>query len=201
MMVILGMTGSIGMGKTETGRMFVRLGIPVFDADKSVHELYARGGKAVAPVNDAFPGVLVDGAIDRARLGEQVIGNTEALQRLEDIVHPLVQEQRQAFMAEAVAAGADIVVLDIPLLFETGGEDKVDRILVVSAPEDVQRERVLAREGMTEAKFNAILEKQLNDAEKRRRADYVIETDKGLPDAERQVRSLVDRLRAETDGV
>jgi dephospho-CoA kinase len=195
------MTGSIGMGKTETGRMFVRLGIPVFDADKSVHELYARGGKAVAPVNDAFPGVLVDGAIDRARLGEQVIGNTEALQRLEDIVHPLVQEQRQAFMAEAVAAGADIVVLDIPLLFETGGEDKVDRILVVSAPEDVQRERVLAREGMTEAKFNAILEKQLNDAEKRRRADYVIETDKGLPDAERQVRSLVDRLRAETDGV
>lgn len=196
MMLILGLTGSIGMGKTETAKMFRSLGIPVFDADAAVHELYANGGAGVAEVEAAFPGVTVDGAIDRDRLGKAVIGNRDAIAKLESIVHPLVRQAQIDFRKQAEAEGADIAVLDIPLLFETGGESRVDKIVVVSAPADVQRRRVLERPGMSEEKFDAILAQQLPDAEKRARADFIIETDRGLDDARQQVTVLVESLRA-----
>lgn len=195
-MLKLGLTGSIGMGKTETAKMFRALDIPVFDADATVHRLYGVGGKAVAPVEAAFPGVTRDGAVDRERLGEMVLSDPQAIARLEAIVHPLVRDEQKSFLAEAEAAGADIVVLDIPLLFETGGEDRVDRIVVVSAPAAVQRTRVLERPGMTPDKFEAILEQQVPDVDKRARADFIIETDKGLDDALCQVKAVVDSLRA-----
>ena len=194
-MLLLGLTGSIGMGKTETAKMFRALGIPVFDADAAVHQLYAAGGKAVAPVGEAFAGVITNGAVDRELLGRAVLSDPQAISKLEEIVHPLVREARRDFVAEAVAAGADIAVLDIPLLFETGGEGQVDKVVVVSAPADVQRKRVLERPGMTEEKFNAIRDKQMPDAEKRARADFIIETDRGLDDARQQVEAVVDSLR------
>ncbi len=194
-MLVLGLTGSIGMGKTETAKMFRSLGIPVFDADAAVHQLYAEGGAAVAAVEEAFPGVTVDGTIDRDRLGQAVLGNADAIARLEKIVHPLVRQAQIDFRLRAEAEGADIAVLDIPLLYETGGEARVDKVVVVSAPADVQRKRVLERPGMTEEKFNAILAKQLPDPEKRARADFVIETDRGLDDALQQVKALVETLR------
>ena len=199
-MLKLALTGSIGMGKSETARMFAELGIPVFDADATVHRLYAPGGDAVAAVEAAFPGTVVDGQVDRARLGERVLSDSDAIARLEAIVHPLVRREEQTFLKQASAAGADIILLDIPLLFETSGESRADRIVVVSAPADVQRERVLARPGMAEQKFEAILAKQVPDAEKRARADYVIETNRGLDDARNQVKRLVDELRAELSG-
>lgn len=199
-MMRLGLTGSIGMGKSETARMFARLGIPVFDADETVHALYAKGGSAVGPIGAAFPGAVVAGAVDRDRLGRAVIGKPAALARLEAIVHPLVRAAEQRFVEHAAHAGADIVVLDIPLLYEKGGEGRVDRVVVVSAAAEVQRERVLARQGMTREKLDAILATQLDDAEKRRRADHVIMTDKGLEDAFAQVGALVDSLRGEMAG-
>ncbi|MBO9557209.1 MAG: dephospho-CoA kinase [Caulobacter sp.] len=195
-MIVLGLTGSIGMGKSTTSAMFVEAGVPVYDSDAAVHALYASGGAAVAPVEAAFPGVVVDGAIDRARLSAAVMGNSEALAVLESIVHPLVGAHRIGFFEDAEAKGADIVVLDIPLLFETGGEKKVDKVVVVSAPAEVQRERVLARPGMDVAKFEAILARQTPDAEKRTRADFVIDTGQGLDVARQQVRDLLSRLRA-----
>jgi dephospho-CoA kinase len=199
-MIRLGLTGSIGMGKSETARMFARLGILVFDADETVHALYAKGGAAVGPIGAAFPDAVDDGAVDRDRLGRAVIGKPGELIRLEAIVHPLVRAAEQRFLEDAARAGADIVVLDIPLLYEKGGEGRCDRVVVVSAPADVQRERVLARPGMTREKFDAILATQLDDAEKRRRADYVIMTDKGLDDAFAQVGAVVDSLRGEMAG-
>lgn len=195
-MLKLGLTGSIGMGKTETAKMFTALGIAVFDADAAVHELYARGGKAVALVETAFPGSTRDGAVDRDKLSGMVLSDPTALARLEAIVHPLVRETEAAFLAAAKADNADLVVLDIPLLFETAGEGRVDRIVVVSAPSEIQRARVMERPGMTDEKFKSILAKQVPDAEKRARADYVIMTDKGLDDARAQVKRLVDSLRA-----
>jgi dephospho-CoA kinase len=195
-MIVLGLTGSIGMGKSTTARMFVEAGVPVYDSDAAVHALYASGGAAVAPVEAAFPGVVVDGAIDRARLSAAVMGDSEALAVLESIVHPLVGAHRIGFFEDAQAQGADIVVLDIPLLYETGGEKKVDKVVVVSAPADVQRERVLARPGMDVAKFEAILARQTPDAEKRDRADFVIDTGWGLDAARDQVRDVLTRLRA-----
>lgn len=194
-MLLVGLTGSIGMGKTETAKLFARAGCPVYDADAAVHALYDAGGAAVAAVEAAFPGVSCDGRIDRGRLGARVLGNPPALRRLEAIIHPLVAEAQLAFLEQAAAAGAPLVVLDIPLLFETGGEARVDAVVVVSAPAEVQRARVLARPGMTEAKLDAILSKQLPDAQKRARADFVIETDKGLADAERQVQAVLAALR------
>jgi len=194
-MIVLGLTGSIGMGKSTTSRMFAAEGVPVYDSDAAVHALYASGGGAVGPVEAAFPGVVVDGAIDRARLSEAVLGNPEALQILEAIVHPLVGAHRIGFFEDAQGQGADIVVLDIPLLFETGGEKKVDKVVVVSAPADVQRQRVLSRTGMAPAKFEAILARQTPDAEKRARADFVIDTGQGLEHAHQQVRDLLSRLR------
>ncbi len=195
-MIRLGLTGSIGMGKSETARMFQKLGIPVFDADAVVHEIYAKGGEAVDAVDAAFPGVVVSGAVDRGLLGARVIADGKELKRLEAIVHPIVRAREQAFLKDARDRGVDIVVLDIPLLFETSGEKRADRIVVVSAPADVQRARVLARPGMTEMKFEGILAKQMPDAEKRRRADYIIYSDKGLEDAFQQVSSLVDSIKA-----
>jgi len=194
-MLVLGLTGSIGMGKSTTSAMFQAEGVPVYDSDAAVHALYATGGAAVAPVEAAFPGVVVDGAIDRARLSAAVVGNSEALARLETIVHPLVGAHRIGFFEKAEAEGRDIVVLDIPLLYETGGEKKVDKVVVVSAPADVQRQRVLARPDMTPEKFEAILARQTPDAEKRARADFVIDTGQGLDLARRQVRDLLTLLR------
>ena len=191
-MIVVGLTGSVGMGKSTTARMFVAAGVPVFDADAAVHALYA--GAAVAPVEAAFPGVTRDGAIDREALGERVIGDPEAMRRLEAIVHPLVRAARNAFLDEARAGGAAMTVLDIPLLYETGGEAEVDVVVLASAPEDVQRARVLARPGMSEARFEAIRARQMPDAEKRRRADHIVETGEGMAAAQREVRELVARL-------
>ncbi|MBC7669595.1 MAG: dephospho-CoA kinase [Gemmatimonadaceae bacterium] len=195
-MIILGLTGSIGMGKSTTSKMFADEGVPVYDSDAAVHALYASGGAAVAPVEAAFPGVVIDGAIDRTRLSQAVVANPEALQILESIVHPLVGADRVGFFEEAKSEGADIVVLDIPLLYETGGDKKVDKVVVVSAPVGMQRERVLARTGMEPAKFEAILARQTPDAEKRARADFLIDTGQGLDHARGQVRDILARLRA-----
>ncbi|PVM82404.1 dephospho-CoA kinase [Caulobacter endophyticus] len=194
-MIILGLTGSIGMGKSTTAKMFEAEGAPVYDSDAAVHALYAVGGAAVAPVEAAFPGVVVDGAIDRARLSAQVVGDPEALEKLEAIVHPLVGAHRIGFFEKAERDGHDIVVLDVPLLFETGGQKNVHKVVVVSAPADVQRERVLARPGMTAEKFEAILARQLPDAEKRARADFVVDTGRGLDAARDQVRDILTLLR------
>lgn len=194
-MIIIGLTGSIGMGKTETARMFERLGVPVFDADKAVHELYGPGGAAVAPVEAVFPGVVADGAVDRVALAARVLGDAAAVRRLEAIVHPLVQEMRRQFLDSARAQGRDLVVVDIPLLFETGGEARVDKVVVVSAPPELQRQRVLARPGMTEEKYEAILARQTPDEEKRRRADFVVDTSVGLDHAFAQVERIVATLR------
>ncbi|AYV45794.1 dephospho-CoA kinase [Caulobacter flavus] len=194
-MIILGLTGSIGMGKSTTAKMFEAQGAPVYDSDAAVHALYSVGGAAVGPVEAAFPGVVVDGAIDRARLSAQVVGDPEALEKLEAIVHPLVGAHRIGFFETARADGHDIVVLDVPLLYETGGQKNVHKVVVVSAPADVQRERVLARPGMTPEKFEAILARQLPDAEKRARADFVVDTGRGLQAAEDQVRDILTLLR------
>lgn len=194
-MIILGLTGSIGMGKSTTAKMFEAQGAPVYDSDAAVHALYSVGGAAVGPVEAAFPGVVVDGAIDRARLSAQVVGDPEALEKLEAIVHPLVGAHRIGFFEKAQADGHDIVVLDVPLLYETGGQNNVHKVVVVSAPADVQRERVLARPGMTPEKFEAILARQLPDAEKRARADFVVDTGRGLQAAEDQVRDILTLLR------
>jgi dephospho-CoA kinase len=195
-MIILGLTGSIGMGKSTTAAMFAAEGVPVYDADAEVHALYAPGGAAVEPIEAAFPGVTVGGAVDRARLSQRVVGQPEELKRLEAIVHPLVGATRGDFFTKAQDAGAEVVVLDIPLLFETGGESRVDAVVVVSAPADMQRARVLAREGMDEAKLDAILARQMADAEKRARAHYVIDTGQGLDHAREQVREVLAKVRA-----
>ena len=195
-MIIVGLTGSIGMGKSTTSAMFEAQGVPVYDSDAAVHALYAVGGAAVAPVEAAFPGVVVDGAIDRTRLSAAVVGDPEALQKLEAIVHPLVGGHRIGFFEDVEAAGHDIIVLDVPLLYETGGDKHVHKVAVVSAPPEVQRQRVLARPGMDEAKFAAILARQLPDAEKRARADFIIDTGQGLEHARGQVRDILTRLRA-----
>lgn len=192
---LVGLTGSIGMGKTETAKMFARLGIPVYDADAAVHRLYEPDGAAVPEIEKAFPGSVREGAVDRQELSRRLAGNAQAFQRLEAIVHPLVAREQRAFLDAAVADGADIVVLDIPLLFETGGHARMDAVVVVSAPPDVQRKRVLARPGMTEDKLDHILARQMPDAEKRAKAHFVVETDKGLDHAFAQVRGIVETLK------
>jgi dephospho-CoA kinase len=197
-MILVGLTGSIGMGKSETAGMFRALGVPVYDADAAVHRLYDRDGPAVAPIGAAFPGVVRDGAIDRQELGRQVLDDKAALRRLEAIIHPLVGADQQAFLHQAEADGAALVVLDIPLLFETGGEKRVDAVVVVSAPADIQRARVLARPGMTEAKFEAILAKQVPDVEKRATADFVVNSGQGLDFARAQVAEIVAALQNRT---
>ena len=193
-MILLGLTGSIGMGKSTTAKMFEAEGAPVYDADGAVHALYAAGGAAAPLVEAAFPGVLVAGAVDRTRLGALVLNDPAALKRLEAIVHPLVGAHRQSFFDQARTAGEKVVVLDVPLLFETGGDKAMDAVAVVSAPADVQRQRVLARPGMTAQKLDAILDRQTPDADKRARADFVIDTGGGLEAARAQVRAVLAAL-------
>jgi dephospho-CoA kinase len=194
--ILLGLTGSIGMGKSTTARLFAEMGVPVHDADAAVHRLYAPGGGATAAVEVAFPGVLHAGGVHREKLAAHVTGQPEALARLEAIVHPLVLRDRDTFFAEARASGARVAVLDIPLLFETGGEALVDAVVVVSAPEAVQRDRVLARPGMTESKLAAILARQMPDAEKRNRADFVVDTGFGVEAAREAVRQILAAVTA-----
>lgn len=193
-MLKIGLTGSIGMGKSTTADMFREAGAPVLDSDRIVHDLYR--GAAAAPIEAAFPGVVVDGAVDRSRLAERVLGDPAALERLEGIVHPLVWAARDAFLTEQEGKGARVVVYDVPLLFETGAEKSVDVVVVVSAPEDVQKARVLARPGMTAEKFAAILAKQVPDSQKRARADFVVRTDQGLDAARAQVQEILKILEA-----
>jgi dephospho-CoA kinase len=194
-MIVVGLTGSIGMGKSTTAQMFADAGAPVYDADAEVRRLYAPGGTAVPLIEDAFPGVVRDGAVDRALLAEKVLGKPEALTRLNSLVWPLMGTARAEFFERARAAKAEVVVLDIPLLLETGGEKTVDAVVVVSAPAAMQRERVLARPGMTAAKFEAILAAQMPDPDKRARADYVVDTGDGLEPARRQVGAILAALR------
>lgn len=194
-MIIIGLTGSIGMGKSTIAAMFAEEGAPGFDSDAAVHALYAPGGAAVAPVEAAFPGVTKDGAIDRVALSALVVGNAEAIKRLEEIVHPLVRVAQMAFLQNQRDAGTPFVVLDIPLLFEGGGAKLVDKTVVVSAPAEVQRARVLSRPGMTAEKFEAILARQMPDAEKRARADFVIDTGGSFEASRAQVRAVLDALR------
>jgi dephospho-CoA kinase len=196
-MIVLGLTGSVGMGKSATAKMFADEGAPVFDADAAVHRLYE--GEAAPLIAAAFPGTVSAGRVDRERLSRAVVGNREAFARLEAIIHPLVRKARENFLAAARAQGAAIAVVDIPLLFETGGEREVDKIVVVSAPLSVQKERVLARPGMTEEKFRAIVAKQMPDSEKRKRADFVIDTSRGFEPARDEVRAIL-RALSETKG-
>jgi len=193
--MVIGLTGSIGMGKTETGKLFARLGIPVHGADEVVHRLYDTGGAAVAAIAREFPGTVRDGRVMREALAARVAADEEAFRRLEAIVHPLVREAELAFLDDARKRGDGLVVLDIPLLFETGGEKRMDAVVVVSAPRDVQRERVLSRPGMSLEKLQAIHARQIPDVDKRSRADFVIETDKGLEHAFAAVQRIVGELR------
>jgi dephospho-CoA kinase len=192
----LALTGSIGMGKSATAALFAARGVPVYDADAAVHKAYARGGEAVAQIEWAFPGVMTkEGAIDRNLLRGKVVNNPEAMKKLEGIIHPIIGFAQRDFLAQAERGGADVVVLDIPLLFETGGDKRVDAIAVVSAPAEVQRARVLAR-GMTEADFEAILARQTPDSVKRANADFVINTALGFEYAGAQVDAVLAALRA-----
>jgi dephospho-CoA kinase len=191
---LVGLTGSIGMGKTETAKMFVRLGVPVYDADAAVHRLYEVGGGAVAPIEKTFPGTVKDGKVDREALSKTLAADPALFKTLEEIVHPLVGLEQQKFMVEAIAQGAEMVVLDIPLLFEKGGHSRMDAVVVVSAPSDVQRERVLARPGMTPDKLDQILSRQMPDEEKRAKAHFVVVTDQGFDHAFEQVKRIVAAL-------
>ncbi|HMF22214.1 MAG TPA: dephospho-CoA kinase [Pseudolabrys sp.] len=191
-MLVLGLTGSLGMGKSTTTKFFAEQGVPVHDADAAVHRLYE--GEAAPLIEMAFPGTTAGGKVDRDKLAQKVLNDAAAIEKLETIVHPLVRSAEERFLAEAERKGAAVAVLDIPLLFETGGEKRCDAIVVVSAPAAVQRARVFARPGMTEQKFAAILAKQMPDAEKRRRADFVVDTSKGFDAARTQVRDILVRI-------
>lgn len=197
-MMIVGLTGSIGMGKTTTAAMFKELGVPVWDADGAVHRLYGAGGAAVEPVSAVFVGVLTpQQTIDRDLLSKSVLNKPHRLKALETIVHPLVGADRAAFMAQAREDGVKLALVDVPLLFETGGQAHVDRVIVVSCDQNVQRQRVLARAGMTPDKFAAILARQTPDAEKRARANFIITTDSGLDDTREQVGRVYKHLTSE----
>ena len=197
MMFVLGLTGSVGMGKSATAKMFADEGVPVHDADAAVHALYE--GEEVPAIEAAFPGTTANGKVDRGKLGERVIGHPDEIKRLERIVHPLVARVRDAFLANAERDGAKVALLDIPLLYETGGETRCDAVVVVSAPADVQLDRVLTRPGMTDAKFEAILAKQVPDADKRGRADFVVDTSKGFDAARQQVREILAQVSKMTN--
>ena len=188
-MLILGLTGSIGMGKSTTAKLFAEAGVPVYDADAEVHKIYE--GEAAPAIEAAFPGTTVDGKVDRARLSAQVVQNPAAMKQLEQIVHPMLGVSRQKFFADAEAARAPVVVLDIPLLYETGGEKRVDAVVVVTTTPELQRERVLARGTMDEAKLDAIIAKQTPDAEKRKRADFVVDTSHGLEPVRAQITHIL----------
>jgi dephospho-CoA kinase len=193
-MVVIGLTGSLGMGKTTTLRFFAEAGVPVYDADETVHRLY--GGEAAASIEAVFPGTTGEQGVDRAKLAQAVLGDAAALARLEAIVHPLVRREEVRFLEAARKAGVPVAVLDIPLLFETGGDRRVDAVVVVSAPAEMQRARAFERPGMTEEKFRALLAKQIPDQEKRRRADFVVDTSQGYDYARAQVHAIL--RKAET---
>jgi dephospho-CoA kinase len=191
-MIVLGLTGSVAMGKSTTAGFFADEGVPVHDADSVVHRLYE--GDAVPVVEAAFPGTTADGKIDRVKLGSRVMGDLAALRQLEAIVHPMVQDAERRFLAEAEAKGAPVVVLDIPLLFETGGDSRVDAVVVATAPAEVQRARAMSRSGMTEQRLAAMLARQMPDSEKRLRADFLVDTSRGFDDARAQVRAILDKV-------
>ena len=193
-MIIIGLTGSIGMGKSTTAEMFRAEGCPVFDADAAVHALYAKGGKAVPIIRAVFPDAIKDGAVNRAVLGDYMRADPLELKVLESFIHPLVSEAREAFFA--ANKDADIVVMDVPLLFETGLDKAVHKIVVVTAPAEIQRQRVMAREGMTAELFDSLLSRQMPDAEKRKRAQFLIFTDRGLESAREQVQEILTELRS-----
>jgi len=192
---VIGLTGSIAMGKSETARLFAEEGLPVYDADAAIRKLYARGGAAVEDIAELFPDAIRDGAVDRTLLSKQVAGDPAVLKKLEARVHPLVRKERDAFLDAAARRGDAIVLLDIPLLFETGAHQGLDAVVVASAPESVQRERALARPGMTRQKFEALLARQMPDVEKRAKAHFVVVTDKGLDHAREQVKMILAAVR------
>ena len=193
-MIVVGLTGSIAMGKTETAKLFRALGIPVFDSDAEVHRQYRKGGRGVEAISRIFPEAVIDGSVDREILAKRVLGDSQAMQQLEAAIHPIVRRSQNEFLARCKASGQAIAVLDIPLLFETGREAEVDKIVVVSAPQEIQRQRVLQRPGMTPEKLDRILARQLPDAEKRAKADYVVDTSKGVDYAAARVRGIVANL-------
>jgi dephospho-CoA kinase len=188
-MFVLGLTGSIGMGKSTTAKLFAELGVPVYDADAIVRQLY--DGEAVAAIEAAFPGTTADGKVDRTKLSARVVHDPAAIQRLEEVVHPMLGSSRQKFFADAEASGAPVVVVDVPLLFETGGEKRVDAVVVVTTSPELQRQRVLARGMMDDEKFNAILSRQMPDGEKRKRADFVVDTSHGLQPVRAQIKDIL----------
>lgn len=196
-MIVIGLTGSIGMGKTTTAALFAEEGVPVNDADQVVHDLYR--GEAVAPIAELFPDAVIDGVVDRRRLSKNLAKNPAKFGELEAIVHPLVRQREKEFLRQQREQKQPLVVLDIPLLFETGAENRVDKIVVVSCAPDVQRKRVLDRAGMTEEKFALILSRQMPDAEKRSRADYVIDTGLGIDKAREQVKTILEELRGQAE--
>ena len=200
-MRLIGLTGSIGMGKSQTAQIFVDEGVPVYDADATVHELYAKNGAAVKPVGALFPSAVVDGAIDRQKLAAIVLKDADALKQLEDIVHPMARAAQVAFLQKHYAEGKAAVALDIPLLLEAGGSDRVDVVIVVSAPYEIQRARVLARPNMSEEKFNDIIKKQLPDEKKRELADFIVDSSVSIDDARRQVRDILEQLKSREGSV
>jgi dephospho-CoA kinase len=188
-MIVLGLTGSIGMGKSTTATLFAEAGVPVYDADAAVHRLYE--GEAVAAIEVAFPGTTANGKVDRNRLSARVVHDSAAMKRLEEIVHPMLGASRQKFLQEAERSGAPVAVIDVPLLFETGGEKRVDAVVVVTTSSELQRERILARPDMTEEKLNAILARQMPDAEKRKRAHFVVDTSHGHDPVRARIRDIL----------
>jgi dephospho-CoA kinase len=201
-MHIIGLTGSIGMGKSTTAALFAEQGVPVYDADATVHKIYQN--EAVPLIEAAFPGTIAEGQVDRVKLSQHVVGNDEAMKRLERIVHPLLRRHNRTFLDEAQAGGAPVAVVDVPLLFETGGDKRVDAVVVVTTSPDVQRARILARDNMTPDKLELILARQMPDAEKRARADFVVDTSHGLDPVRAQITDILARvttmpLRRQTD--
>lgn len=189
-MLVLGLTGSIGMGKSTTAKLFAEAGVPVYDADATVHKIYEN--EAVPAIEAAFPGTTVGGKVDRALLSAKVVHDPAAMKRLEAIVHPMLRAHHQQFLDDAESSGAPVAVVDVPLLFETGGEKRVDAVVVVTTSPEVQRERILARDNMTPDKLDAILARQMPDAEKRRRADFVVDTSNGLDPVRLQIREILE---------
>ena len=190
-MIILGLTGSIGMGKSTTAKLFAEAGVPVYDADATVHQLYE--GEAAPSIEAAFPGTTVNGRVDRTLLSAQVVHDPAAIKRLEAIVHPMLGASRQKFLDDAERSGAPVAVVDVPLLYETGGEKRVDAVVVVSAPADVQRKRVLGRAGMTAERLDTLLARQMTDANKRARAHFVVDTSHGLDPVRARIRDILDQ--------
>jgi dephospho-CoA kinase len=189
-MIILGLTGSIGMGKSTTAKLFAEAGVPIYDADATVHMIYE--GEAAPAVEAAFPGTTANGKVDRAKLSAQVVHDAAAMKRLEQIVHPMLRAYHQKFLDEAERSGAPVAVVDVPLLFETGGEKRVDAVVVVTTSPEIQRQRILARDNMTGEKLDAILARQLPDAEKRKRADFIVDTSHGLDPVRDRIRDILD---------